>query len=348
MRKIMMLAFAVLVFTSVAMAQGYVTGATGIMGSVDNLGAHQNGGRGCVGCHTPHSGARGNGGVLTGTSQYQPTTLSNGNPGNAWTAQPAVTDSTTGDTALWGQDIGPVLSNLASFSVGGTSVSLSLATSTQPKMLSGVVFCLSCHDGNVSKGAMMTNQSFEQAAGLLPSTYGSLPIPTLLGNDGTGGGNYANDHPIGPNANIGAVYGGPLSNANPYIALSGTKIVLSSTPGPYATFQTNYGLPVIFSGLVVDNTVTTVQGAYVVCTTCHNQHSMYVYTSKASASSGNTGIANDTGGKNYPTYFFINAPYNPGASVATGKASSATQFCRQCHFSNSNEASGITGITTQF
>ncbi len=62
MKKIMMFAFAALVCASVAMAQTYTLG-TGIQG-IDKLGAHQNGGRGCVGCHTPHSGARGNGGTL--------------------------------------------------------------------------------------------------------------------------------------------------------------------------------------------------------------------------------------------------------------------------------------------
>jgi len=52
-----------------------------------------------------------------------------------------------------------------------------------------------------------------------------------------------------------------------------------------------------------------------------------------------------------PTFFFIAAPYNAGADTANGtKASSATQFCRQCHFSGpggANEASGIS-IPTAF
>jgi hypothetical protein len=32
------------------------------------LGAHQNGGRGCVGCHTPHSGARGKAARCSGST----------------------------------------------------------------------------------------------------------------------------------------------------------------------------------------------------------------------------------------------------------------------------------------
>ena len=54
----------------------------------------------------------------------------------------------------------------------------------------------------------------------------------------------------------------------------------------------------------------------------------------------------------FPSYFFIAAPYNPGANTANGtKASSATQFCRQCHFTGaggSNEGSNIFTIPTAF
>ncbi len=48
----------------------------------DVLGAHLNYGRGCAACHAPHSGARGNG--------------------------IATSDTTTGDIALWGQDVAPL------------------------------------------------------------------------------------------------------------------------------------------------------------------------------------------------------------------------------------------------
>ena len=67
----------------------------------------------------------------------------------------------------------------------------------------GILLCLSCHDGNLTPNNMMANQSYEQKIGLLTNTaYGSNPIPTLLGNDGTGAGNYTNDHPVGPVATI--------------------------------------------------------------------------------------------------------------------------------------------------
>ena len=63
--------------------------------------------------------------------------------------------------------------------------------------VNSLLTCLSCHDGNYAQGAMMKNQVYET----LPSTYGTYnKIPTLLGNDGTGAGNYLNDHPVGLNA----------------------------------------------------------------------------------------------------------------------------------------------------
>jgi hypothetical protein len=68
-----------------------------------------------------------------------------------------------------------------------------------------------------------------------------------------------------------------------------------------------------------------------------------MYTSK-----GTFGGVNGT----YPTYFFLVGPYNPAADTAGGtKASSATQFCRQCHFSGAggaNESNGIFGVKTAF
>ena len=76
-------------------------------------------------------------------------------------------------------------------------------TATTPDV-AGVLMCLSCHDGNYATGAMMKNKVYET----LPSTYGTQNnIPTLLGNDGTGTGNYLNDHPVGLTAVMGC--GGP-------------------------------------------------------------------------------------------------------------------------------------------
>jgi hypothetical protein len=336
MKKIVMFAIAVLVCGSVAMAQTYTKG-TGITG-IDKLGAHQNGGRGCVGCHTPHSGARGNGGTLQWDKATQ-------------TFKTAAVVGDSGNETLWGQDIGPVISlgtigtgNEGEYSVEFTDLE------THPRIKSGVVLCLSCHDGNVAKGAMMTNQSFEQKAGLLPPTYGTQPIPTLLGFDGGTAGNYTNDHPIGVDANVGS-----LSGIRGFLALNSAKTQVvagaSFAGSTYETFQKNYGLPLILgarngAGLVVETSMSSVNDAYVVCTTCHTPHSMY--TATASTSNPIGGLTSGT----FPSYFFLAAPYNPGADTANGtKASSATQFCRQCHFTGAggaNEGSGINNIATAF
>lgn len=343
MKKMLVVAIVMLVCTGLAMAQytpgkyanptGGVTG--GIQFNIDKLGAHQNGGRGCVGCHAPHSGARGNGGALR------------------WNGTEFVaveTQGNVGDEVLWGQDLSAIEGSDLNFPSG----TIQLTSSSPERMITGVAMCLSCHDGNVAKGAMMTNRSFEQAAGLLPAGYGAAPIPTLLGADGGAYGNYQNDHPVGPAANLGSL---PISASKGWFTLatntSGAKYVGKAAGfagSAMAEFEKNYGLPIITgarvgAGLAVDDSATSVDQAYVVCTTCHTPHSMY--TSSASASNP---IATLTSGV-FPSYFFLAAPYNPGANTANGtKASSATQFCRQCHFSGaggSNEASGIS-IPTAF
>jgi len=85
--------------------------------------------------------------------------------------------------------------------------------------------------------------------------------------------------------------------------------------------------------------------AFMTCTSCHNQHVMYVYAPPAGKQNG-TAIA---AGSAYPTYFFVNGPYNPGAgNTSPTLAASTTQFCRQCHFGESNEAAGINSVKTQF
>jgi hypothetical protein len=72
---------------------------------------------------------------------------------------------------------------------------------------------------------------------------------------------------------------------------------------------------------------------------------MTVYTSSTASP-----IVADGGGKYYATYFFVNGPYNMNqAGDPTGKAApSTTQFCRQCHFGEANEANNTNNIPTKF
>lgn len=346
MKKFMLVVICVAVFAAVAMAQTNTpfvgaTWSSSVPGGVtappkgftiDKLGAHQNGGRGCVGCHTPHSGGRGNGGLQTGYLDNKD------------------------DEILWGQDLTPVYAHTFNFPNNPDDATklgaLQVTKASAERQVTGIAMCLSCHDGNVAKGAMMTNTSFEQAAGMLPpGVYGTNTIPTLLGNDGVLD-NYKNDHPVGPSATLGTVGHGAINAAKGFYQITGavgSEVVAKGsffTGSQAAELWKNYGLPTIVdaragAGWAVDKGETNVDNAYVVCTTCHTPHSMYVTSAKlAGVSKGNV-----------PTFFFIAAPYNPGANVADGtKASSATQFCRQCHFSGpggANEASGIS-IPTAF
>ncbi len=118
-----------------------------------------------------------------------------------------------------------------------------------------------------------------------------------------------------------------------------------TTGTPYAQFVANYGWPALAPGKWSQPFGVTAAGKpYVLCTTCHNQHVMTVYTSSAASP-----IAGDGGGKYYATYFFVNGPYNPNINnVANTNAPSTTQFCRQCHFGEANEANNTNNITTVF
>jgi hypothetical protein len=303
MKKAMLLVLFVLAVGGLVMAQTYSS-------PVDVLGAHNNNGRGCAGCHSPHSGSFGS--------------------GHAGAAD-------TGSYALWGQDASPLYGTTIAFGDGGSYTEVlpgSITSGSQE--VGGILLCLSCHDGNVTAKNMMVNDSYERRIGLLKSiSYGSGTIPTLLGNDGSGAGNYTNDHPVGQNANIRAGSG-----------LVSTAGVLSVTPGtPYAQFVANYGWPALAPGKYSSPYGITATGKpYVLCTTCHNQHVMTVYTSSAASP-----IAADGGGKFYATFFFVNGPYNPNINnVSNANAPSTAQFCRQCHFGESNEANNTPNIPTVF
>jgi hypothetical protein len=306
MKKAMLVVLVVFAFAGFMMAQNWVS-------PVDVLGAHNNNGRGCAGCHAPHSGAYGAG-------------------------QTVKSGTDTGSYALWGQDASPLYGVSIAFGDSGKYTEVLPSTITGGGTeVGGILLCLSCHDGNVTAHNMMANQSWEQKVGLLTNTaYGTSPIPTLLGNDGTTAGNYNNDHPVGQLATISTGNG---------LVFNGTS--MSVTPGSqYAQYVANYGYPALAPGKYSQPFGVTAGGKpYVVCTTCHNQHVMTVFTSSTA-----NPIANDGGGKFYATYFFVNGPYNMNqAGDPTGKqAPSTTQFCRQCHFGESNEANNTNNITTVF
>jgi len=342
MKKLALILVVIVMATTLAVAQGSTAGNTAYIPTVDVFGAHLNGGRGCAACHAPHSGARGNGWVIK-----------NAGPGNS------------GDSALWGTDVSAIMAGATiSFDTGDTGANIvwpTTATFGSDPLFKDMATCLSCHDGNVSKGAMMTGVSWEQAQGMLdfsggvgaPKLYGSAPIPTFLGNDGAGLGDYNNDHPAGPTANIAAgdlvTPSGTTFTGNYGLTFTvktggrGNSLVVTAAPGsPYAAFLNNYGNPALTS-MVLPPGDTNPYDAYIVCTTCHNQHNMVVYA----PSDRGVPITGLTTGS-YQTFFFIRGPYNPGAPYDKTHAPSTMQFCRQCHFPESNEAYGNYNIGTAF
>ena len=261
----------------------------------DVLGAHLNYGRGCAACHAPHSGVYGN--------------------GNAKTADP-----TAGNIALWGEDLGSLYGKTITTgqSEHGSYVeTLPTSLSAGTPDVAGVLMCLSCHDGNLAKGAMMNNVVYET----LPSSYGTAnKIPTLLGDDGSTTGNYLNDHPVGLAADMSC---GGTYDWDCTISAAGS---IQMTGTASAKFKTNYGF---FVRPGVNGTTPVV-----LCTTCHNQHVMNVVKVTAS----NSGMTPGT----YKTMFFLRGPYDPSSSTGNTTA----QFCRQCHASEANEMNGSSAGTT--
>src|SRR5271167_227301 len=121
MKKVMLVLLLVFVAATIVMAQPaqYVP-------TSDVLGAHLVYGRGCVACHTPHSGAHGNG-INT-------------------------TDPNSGDIALWGADVGPYFTQTFAFGDAGkypvTTPASTAAGIGDPATV--IMLCLSCHDGNLA------------------------------------------------------------------------------------------------------------------------------------------------------------------------------------------------------
>src|ERR1022692_2220139 len=143
MKKALLVVMLVLAGTGLMMAQNWSS-------PVDVLGAHNNGGRGCAGCHAPHSGSFGSG---------------HGGAADA------------GAYALWGQDASPLYGHSIGFGDGAKYVevlpSSIVATGGNDLEVGGILLCLSCHDGNATAANMMVNQSYEQVIGLITNTtYG--------------------------------------------------------------------------------------------------------------------------------------------------------------------------------
>jgi len=289
MRKLSLLIVMLLVGTSAAMAQGLT-----YKGGADVLGAHNGYGRGCVMCHAPHSGSLGNGKATT-------------------------SDPQNGMYALWGQDLTPLYGKTFDFSGDNAAtyaVTLPSAPVSAHDANTVILFCLSCHDGVLTNVGMMQGQTVET----LPIVGGTAP--TLLAKAAPAGGTaYQNDHPVGQNAIVscGGQYNWDCSgggNTTTKITMNGTasSAFLTNYPG---SFWNASGNPLATFGTTV-NAVT--------CTTCHDQHSMTVYSNTKGS---------------FSTMFFVRGYYNPSTN-----GNSVAQFCRNCHGGESNEAHGLMNVPT--
>ncbi len=313
MKKLMLALLVVLAAASVAMAQyrSPAAGQPAYNAGADVLGAHNGYGRGCVMCHAPHSGSLGNG-VATSN------------------------DAQNGMFALWGQDLTPLYGQTFAFSgdgktgANGTVASYPVTLPSAGTITSAhdantiILFCLSCHDGVLTQVGMMQGQTVE----MLPIVGGTAP--TLLAKAApSGGAAYNNDHPVGGNAIVGCTTGAAASPYN-WDCTGGGTVAISMTGTASAQFLVNYPASFWNTGTTLGTNIklasfgTTVTA--VTCTTCHDQHSMTVYSNKKG---------------NYSTMFFVKGQYTPNTN-----GNSVAQFCRNCHGGESNEMHGVMNITT--
>lgn len=291
MKKSMLILLVVLASAVLAMAQ--LTGVPQDLNeTTDILGAHLGYGRGCVMCHAPHSGPAGN--------------------------NKAVNDAQAGEYALWGQDLSPLYGQTLTFS-GDGAATYAVTLPAKGSITSAhdantiILFCLSCHDGNLAKVGMMKGQTVET----LPVVGGTAP--TLLGADGTGSTNqYQNDHPVGGAAIVtcGGTWNWDCTGGN-------TTAISMNGPKSTQFAKVNYAFNVAFGTWGTAVTAVT-------CTSCHDQHSQNVVSIKVGSTP-----------QYYKTMFFLKNYYNP----ATGGNSSA-QFCRQCHGGEANEMKGQMNVPT--
>jgi len=292
----------------------------------DVLGAHNGYGRGCVMCHAPHGGAQGNNAPAGVGGTFPNTTIKNG-------SATAASDTANGSIALWGENLAPYYGATVSFIAGTVILPASASDTSQGSGAQTVLLCLSCHDGALTKPAMMAGTTVEA----LPVVGGSAP--TLFGTTaGNSALKYINEHPVGVSVSCNNATtssesghnwdctGGGAGGSNPIVPSAGTNMTAFLNNYP-ASFWNGSSYPLATFGTSTGGTGTnayTTNG--VTCTTCHNQHSMTVYTNTKGS---------------YPTMFFINGEYMP----STG-GNSVAQFCRNCHGGESNEMAGLTSVPT--
>ena len=207
----------------------------------------------------------------------------------------AISAKDNGTTPLWGEDVTGYFEK----------VTCPFFAKVQSPEHRGMLLCLSCHDGNYAPRAMMKNVVYESVPTEQSRSFKS--VPTFANKPAVDLGPEISEHPVGVGVQTGC--GGAINWD------CGTKS---------AKFAANYGFfvkPHFFNARTV-----------VLCTTCHNPHTMNVacVTKETQSNLYRDGI--------YPTRHFLRAPY--GAESLSNSGNESAQFCRQCHANRSNEMNG--------
>lgn len=212
---------------------------------------------------------------------------------------------------------GPVLWGEGDPTAYGAGLKTYLTAKTPER--SGILLCLTCHDGNYASAAPMKGQIFDT----LPDAYGTYKsIPTFVDRPRMSLTTDADSHPVGLETRRGC--GGPTE-----WDCTITKGILLMNGSNSARFASSYGFfnkPHLYEGKEV-----------VLCVTCHNPHSenIVAVTRQIESTAFRAGT--------YPTHSFLRAPYAPGRTSRMSNLSA--QYCRQCHADMSNEMNGGTSGT---
>jgi len=219
-------------------------------------------------------------------------------------------DGSVFDTGmLWGKDVA------ATYKATGGNFLLARPTDSEEKR--GLLLCLSCHAGDYAPAAMMRNRIYE------PVAYGledGNEVPTFTEQPNEPTAIKLSHHPVGVDVRIGC--GG--AQAWDCFRKNG---VLNQGSG-FTRFTAHYGY--FLEG-------KNHEDSSLVCTTCHNPHSMNL-----------THVTTETASEVYPpgvyaTKYFLRAPYSEGPP--SRRSNISAQFCRQCHAELSNEMNGSTAGT---
>ena len=220
--------------------------------------------------------------------------------------------SVSSATMLWGEDVSSTYT-----SNGGDYLYAGVPAESPEKR--GILVCLTCHTGNYAPAAMLKNSTYETLPYLVED-LGS--IPTFTDKPFDESGKLLSEHPSGIDVHIrcGVALAWDCVERDGTLTMAGARS---------SRFAANYGFFL--------KQHSYAHQSVLVCTTCHNPHSMSLTDVEVQSESQvyPPGI--------YATKYFLRAPYAEGPPSRTSNQSA--QFCRQCHADLSNEFNGSTAGT---